>query len=149
MEDNCHQLDRILSIVPSLKPSNIQEIENVNRLYQAIAEAQLSINYVLLNDKTGQVDVAAEQQLVASAIDFVVSNQEAFGKKSLFIPKWWLTQFDKPTSDSNTPVALQYFNQIKTWIDTLEEHVLEDISNDETLIQFYSSAFTNHFKSLT
>ena len=148
MEDNCHQLDRILSIVPSLKPSNIQEIENVNRLYQAIAEAQLSINYVLLNDKTGQVDVTAEQQLVASAIDFVVSNQEAFGKKSLFIPKWWLTQFDKPTSDSNTPVALQYFNQIKTWIDTLEEHVLEDISNDETLIQFYSSAFTNHFKVL-
>lgn len=148
MEQNCSQLDRILSIVPSLKPSNIQEIENVNRLYQAIAEAQLSINYVLLNDKTGQVDVTAEQQLVASAIDFVVSNQEAFGKKSLFIPKWWLTQFDKPTSDSNTPVALQYFNQIKTWIDTLEEHVLEDISNDETLIQFYSSAFTNHFKVL-
>nr|DAJ27813.1 MAG TPA: hypothetical protein [Crassvirales sp.] len=33
MEDNCHQLDRILSIVPSLKPSNIQEIENINRLY--------------------------------------------------------------------------------------------------------------------
>ena len=60
----CSQLDRILSIVPSLKPSNIQEIENVNRLYQAIAEAQLSINYVLLNDKTGQVDVTAEQQLV-------------------------------------------------------------------------------------
>lgn len=148
MEQNCSQLDRILSIVPSLKPSNIQEIENVNRLYQAIAEAQLSINYVLLNDKTGQVDVTAEQQLVASAIDFVVSNQEAFGKKSLFIPKWWLTQFDKPTSDSNTPVALQYFNQIKTWIDTLQEHVLEDISNDETLIQFYSSAFTNHFKAL-
>ena len=148
MEDNCHQLDRILSIVPSLKPSNIQEIENVNRLYQAIAEAQLSINYVLLNDKTGDVDVTAEQQLVTSAIDFVVSNQEAFGKKSLFIPKWWLTQFDKPTSDSNTPVALQYFNQIKTWIDTLEDHILEDISNDETLIQFYSSAFTNHFKAL-
>lgn len=148
MEDNCHQLDRILSIVPSLKPSNIQEIENINRLYQAIAEAQLSINYVLLNDETGQVDVTAEQQLVTSAIDFVVSNQESFGKKSLFIPKWWLTQFDKPTSDSNTPVALQYFNQIKTWIDTLEEHVLEDISNDETLIQFYSSAFTNHFKVL-
>ena len=148
MEDNCHQLDRILSIVPSLKPSNVQEIENVNRLYQAIAEAQLSINYVLLNDGTGQADVTAEQQLVASAIDFVVSNQESFGKKSLFIPKWWLTQFDKPTSDSNTPVALQYFNQIKTWIDTLEEHVLEDISNDETLIQFYSSAFTNHFKVL-
>lgn len=148
MEDNCHQLDRILSIVPSLKPSNIQEIENVNRLYQAIAEAQLSINYVLLNDKTGDVDVTAEQQLVTSAIDFVVSNQEAFGKKSLFIPKWWLTQFDKPTSDSNTPVALQYFNQIKTWIDTLEDHTLEDISNDETLIQFYSSAFTNHFKVL-
>lgn len=148
MEDNCHQLDRILSIVPSLKPSNIQEIENVNRLYQAIAEAQLSINYVLLNDKTGDVDVTAEQQLVTSAIDFVVSNQEAFGKKSLFIPKWWLTQFDKPTSDSNIPVALQYFNQIKTWIDALEEHVLEDISNDETLIQFYSSAFTNHFKVL-
>lgn len=148
MEDNCHQLDRILSIVPSLKPSNVQEIENVNRLYQAIAEAQLSINYVLLNDKTGDVDVTAEQQLVTSAIDFVVSNQEAFGKKSLFIPKWWLTQFDKPTSDSNTPVALQYFNQIKTWVDTLEEHVLEDISNDETLIQFYSSVFTNHFKVL-
>lgn len=148
MEDNCHQLDRILSIVPSLKPSNIQEIENINRLYQAIAEAQLSINYVLLNDETGQVDVTAEQQLVTSAIDFVISNQKAFGKKSLFIPKWWLTQFDKPTSDSNTPVALQYFNQIKTWIDTLEEHVLEDISNDETLIQFYSSAFTNHFKVL-
>lgn len=148
MEDNCHQLDRILSIVPSLKPSNVQEIENINRLYQAIAEAQLSINYVLLNDKTGQIDVTAEQQLVTSAIDFVVSNQEAFGKKSLFIPKWWLTQFDKPTSDNNTPVALQYFNHIKTWIDTLEEHVLEDISNDETLIQFYSSAFTNHFKAL-
>ena len=148
MEDNCHQLDRILSIVPSLKPSNIQEIENINRLYQAIAEAQLSINYVLLNYKTGQVDVTAEQQLVTSAIDFVISNQKSFGKKSLFIPKWWLTQFDKPTSDSNTPVALQYFNQIKTWIDTLEEHVLEDISNDETLIQFYSSAFTNHFKVL-
>ncbi len=148
MEDNCHQLDRILSIVPSLKPSNIQEIENINRLYQAIAEAQLSINYVLLNDKTGQVDVTAEQQLVTSAIDFVISNQKSFGKKSLFIPKWWLTQFDKPTSDSNTPVSLQYFNQIKTWIDTLEEHVLEDISNDETLIQFYSSAFTNHFKVL-
>ena len=148
MEDNCHQLDRILSIVPSLKPSNIQEIENVNRLYQAIAEAQLSINYVLLNDETGDVDVTAEQQLVTSAIDFVVSNQEAFGKKSLFIPKWWLTQFDKPTSDSNTPVALQYFNQIKTWIDTLEDHVLEDISNNEELIQFYSSAFTNHFKVL-
>lgn len=148
MEDNCHQLDRILSIVPSLKPSNIQEIENVNRLYQAIAEAQLSINYVLLNNETGEIDVTAEQQLVTSAIDFIVSNQEAFGKKSLFIPKWWLTQFDKPTSDSNTPVALQYFNQIKTWIDTLEEHVLEDISNDEALIQFYSSAFTNHFKVL-
>lgn len=148
MEDNCHQLDRILSIVPSLKPSNIQEIENINRLYQAIAEAQLSINYVLLNDETGQVDVTAEQQLVTSAIDFVISNQKAFGKKSLFIPKWWLTQFDKPTSDSNTPIPLQYYNQIKTWIDTLEEHVLEDISNDETLIQFYSSAFTNHFKVL-
>lgn len=148
MEQSCSQLDRILSIVPSLKPSNIQEIENVNRLYQAIAEAQLSINYVLLNDETGQVDVTAEQQLVTSAIDFVISNQQAFGKKSLFIPKWWLTQFDKPTSDSNTPVALQYFNQIKTWIDTLEEHVLEDISNNEELIQFYSSAFTNHFKVL-
>ena len=148
MEQNCSQLDRILSIVPSLKPSNIQEIENVNRLYQAIAEAQLSINYVLLNDKTGSIDVTAEQQLVTSAIDFVVSNQEAFGKKSLFIPKWWLTQFDKPTSDSNTPVALQYYNQIKTWIDTLEEHVLEDISNDQNLIQFYSSVFTNHFKVL-
>lgn len=148
MEQNCNQLDRILSIVPSLKPSNVQEIENINRLYQAIAEAQLSINYVLLNDKTGDVDVTAEQQLVTSAIDFVVQNQQSFGKKSLFIPKWWLTQFDKPTSDTNTPVALQYYNQIKTWIDTLEEHVLEDITNDETLIQFYSSAFTNHFKVL-
>ena len=148
MEQNCNQLDRILSIVPSLKPSNVQEIENINRLYQAIAEAQLSINYVLLNDKTGDVDVTAEQQLVTSAIDFVVQNQQSFGKKSLFIPKWWLTQFDKPTSDTNTPVALQYYNQIKTWIDTLEEHVLEDITNNETLIQFYSSAFTNHFKIL-
>lgn len=148
MEQNCNQLDRILSIVPSLKPSNVQEIENINRLYQAIAEAQLSINYVLLNDKTGDVDVTAEQQLVTSAIDFVVQNQQSFGKKSLFIPKWWLTQFDKPTSNTNTPVALQYYNQIKTWIDTLEEHVLEDIANDETLIQFYSSAFTNHFKVL-
>ena len=148
MEQNCSQLDRILSIVPSLKPSNVQEIENINRLYQAIAEAQLSINYVLLNDKTGNVDVTTEQQLVTSAIDFVVQNQQSFGKKSLFIPKWWLTQFDKPTSDTNTPVALQYYNQIKTWIDTLEEHVLEDITNNETLIQFYSSAFTNHFKVL-
>nr|DAR97087.1 MAG TPA: hypothetical protein [Caudoviricetes sp.] len=41
-----------------------------------------------------------------------------------------------------------YYNQIKTWIDTLSEHALEDISNDKQLLAFYSSVFTNHFKKL-
>ena len=147
-ESKCSELDRILSIVPSLKPSSTKDVDNINRLYQAIAEAQLAINDVIASDVDGSIDISAEQQLVTSAIDFVVQNQDKFGKRALFVSKWWLTQFDNPSTNVNTSVPLMYYNQIKTWIDTLSEHALEDISDDKQLLEFYSSVFTNHFKQL-
>lgn len=147
-ESKCSELDRILSIVPSLKPSSTKDVDNINRLYQAIAEAQLAINDVIASDADSSIDITAEQQLVTSAIDFVVQNQDKFGKQALFVSKWWLTQFDNPSTNVNNSVPLMYYNQIKTWIDTLSEHALEDISNDKQLLAFYSSVFTNHFKKL-
>jgi uncharacterized protein YjgD (DUF1641 family) len=65
-------------------------------------DAQTALDDFLQSDKDVQVDVRAEQELIASAMEKLAENSEVFGAMSKFVQKWWLTNFSENDSTNTS-----------------------------------------------
>jgi hypothetical protein len=89
-------------------------------------------------------------------MEMIVSNREYYGTKAVEVAKWWLTKFSLQGEEDNSTetsvakqVALnQYYDTISSWIETLREHVLNDIEDDVKMQAWYSILLNNYFKKL-
>jgi hypothetical protein len=85
----------------------------------------------------------------------MAEHPESFGRESIFVRRWWLTNFIlSPTHNTAYQVRNQfeqlraYVKMINSWVDTLENHVVQDLDNHRQLQIWYSTLLNNHFSKL-
>ena len=151
----CNELDIVLQYVPNLKATTKAEKENVNKLYQVIFDAQKALDDLLQDPNASNFDVRAEEELIATAMEVLTENKENFGAMSMFMRKWWANNFvigqGGNTQQEVLSVAQQtagFINTINSWVDTLTNHVIQDLDNHEALQEWYSSILNRYFSKL-
>lgn len=151
----CNELDIVLQYVPNLKATTKAEKENVNKLYQVIFDAQKALDDLLQDPNASNFDVRAEEELIATAMEVLTENKENFGAMSMFMRRWWANNFvigqGGNTQQEVLSVAQQtagFINTINSWVDTLTNHVLQDLDNHEALQEWYSSILNRYFSKL-
>ncbi len=155
LSEACRELDTALSNAPDVKVTTKEEKEAVNKLYQCIFDAQRALNDVLLNEESNKINVQAEQELIASAMEQLAKNPN-FDKLQKFVQKWWLDNIVLNTSKQNTQFVAKnqneqftaYFNTIQNWIDTLYKHVMQDLDNSPVLQDWYDTLLNVYFAKL-
>ena len=151
----CNELDIVLQYVPNLKATTKAEKENVNKLYQVIFDAQKALDDLLQDPNASNFDVRAEEELIATAMEVLTENKENFGAMSMFMRRWWANNFvigqGGNTQQEVLSVAQQtagFINTINSWVDTLTNHVIQDLDNHEALQEWYSSILNRYFSKL-
>lgn len=155
LSEACRELDTALSNAPDIKATTREEKEAVNKLYQCIFDAQQALNDVLLNEESNQINVQAEQELIASAMEHLAENPN-FDKLQKFVQKQWLDSIVLNTSKQNTQFVAKnqneqftaYFNTIQNWINTLYGHVMQDLENNPRLQDWYDTLLNVYFAKL-
>ena len=155
LEEACRELDALIPMAPVKKAMTDEDKNVVRKLYQAIMDAQVALDDYLRSDKESGLDVSPEIEVIASAMEKLAENTEAFGSMSVFVQRWWLTNFSEqaPTNTSETVIGefntmSHYFQKIKQWIDTLKDHVLRDLYNHPKLQEWYSTLLNEYFTKL-
>ena len=151
----CQELDAHLNQIPGLKITTQEERDEIDRLVELVFEAQRCLDDVLQNADISTLDVSAEQQLIAGALEKMTENKENFGKASLFIRNWWATNFVVGRGNNNS-VSVQsvwdqykgYINKINSWVDTLRNHVLSELEGNLDLQEWYSAILNNYLQQL-
>lgn len=144
LDDLCSELDRTLDLVPQWKAKDQSEKDAVYRLYQGIFDVQNALNDVLTDPEASEIDVTDEESLIAHAMEVITENRNNFGDASVFMQKWWLNNFvTNPKQD-----AASFVQQIQSWCDTLQNHVLYEIENRPRLQAWYNSILNNYFSVL-
>lgn len=152
--ESCAEIDSMMNQIPAVAPVTQEEKDALDLFFYYVQQAQDALNEVL---KSGaKIDVRQEEELISSAMEMIVSNREYYGTKAVEVAKWWLTKFSlQGEEDNNTEksiakqVALnQYYDTISSWIETLREHVLNDIEDDTIMQAWYSILLNNYFKKL-
>lgn len=122
----CKELDAVLSKIPPLKPTAHIEKENVKKLYQVIFDAQKALDELLQDPNASMIDVRAEEELIASAMEFLAENKQNFGAMSIFVQKWWADNFVVGKSGNTEKgvssifdQSVMFVNTINSWIETL------------------------------
>jgi chromosome segregation ATPase len=126
LRDICADLDLVLDEIPSLKITTQAERNNVNKLVETIFDAQFALDELLRNPEAAQIDLRKEEELIATALEKMVQNKDNFGKASMFVRKWWTTNFSVGTYNNTSEnvrniseMMFGYANKIKSWVDTL------------------------------
>ena len=155
LTDACDQLDLMLEHVPDTKATTKIEKENVKKLYQVIFDAQRALDDLLQDENASQIDVTDKEELIASAMERLIENKDNFGAMSKFMCKWWADNFvigsGNNTQQGVRNVAEQssmFVNTIRTWMDTLYNHVVTDLDNHPALQEWYSSILNRYFSKL-
>lgn len=155
LSNACSELDLMLDYIPDTKATTQIEKENVKKLYQVIFDAQKALDDLLQDPDASQIDVTKEEELIASAMERLIENKDNFGAMSVFMCKWWADNF-VTGSRTNTEQQVQnpaeqsamFVNTIRTWIDTLYNHVVTDLDNHPALQEWYSSILNRYFSKL-
>jgi hypothetical protein len=85
----------------------------------------------------------------------IATHPESFGSASIFMQKWWLNNFiigsrsnDGVRVKSEAEQYAGYVNTIRSWIDTLHNHVVGELDNHRQLQIWYSTLLNNYFSKL-
>jgi hypothetical protein len=155
LRDICADLDLVLDEIPSLKITTQAERNNVNKLVETIFDAQFALDELLRNPEAAQIDLRKEEELIATALEKMVQNKDNFGKASMFVRKWWTTNFSVGTYNNTSEsvrniseMMFGYANKIKSWVDTLQNHVLSELADHVDLQEWYSAVLNNYFSKL-
>ena len=155
LTDACTELDNMLDLVPVKRVTTQTDKENVKKLYQAIFDAQVALNDYIEYDPSNTIDVTREEELIASAMERLAESNENFGRLNIFVKRWWLNNFSKGITDNTSELISgdfykfqAYRTKIQSWIQTLQQHVLEDLDNHPLLQEWYSSLLNNYFTVL-
>ena len=143
LEDSCNELDLLLDEFTPGKPISAEDKALINKIYKAIFDAQCALDDVLQTKSLEGIDVTAEEELIASAVEKLVQNREYFGAASMFMQRWWLTNFTGAYDNFNS-----YYNQLTSWEKTLRDHVLNDLYGHEKLQAWYNSLINNYLSVL-
>ena len=155
LTDACTELDNMLDLVPVKRVTTQTDKENVKKLYQAIFDAQVALNDYIEHDPSNTIDITREEELIASAMERLAESNENFGRLNIFVKRWWLNNFSKGVTDNTSELISgdfykfqAYRTKIQSWIQTLQQHVLEDLDNHPLLQEWYSSLLNNYFSVL-
>lgn len=155
LTDACTELDNMLDLVPVKRVTTQTDKENVKKLYQAIFDAQVALNDYIEHDPSNTIDITREEELIASAMERLAESNENFGRLNIFVKRWWLNNFSKGVTDNTSELISgdfykfqAYRTKIQSWIQTLQQHVLEDLDNHPLLQEWYSSLLNNYFTVL-
>jgi hypothetical protein len=155
LNDACNELDIVLQYIPQVKATTPVEKENVKKLYQVIFDAQRALDDLLQDPNASTIDVRAEEELIATAMEILAENKENFGAMSMFMRRWWADNFVVGKGDNTQQGVLSIANQfasfvntINSWVDTLTNHVAYDLDNHEVLQEWYSSILNRYFSKL-
>ncbi len=143
LDDSCRELDLLLDEFTPGKPISAEDKSLINKIYKAIFDAQCALDDVLQTKSLVGVDVTAEEELIASAVEKLVQNRQYFGAASMFMQRWWLTTFAGAHDNYNS-----YFTQLSSWEKTLRDHVLHDLYGHEKLQAWYNSLINNYLSVL-
>lgn len=143
LDDSCRELDLLLDEFTPGKPISEEDKVLINKIYKAIFDAQCALDDVLQTKSLEGIDVIAEEELIASAVEKLVQNRQYFGAASMFMQKWWLTTFTGVHDNYNS-----YFAQLSSWENTLRDHVLHDLYGHEKLQAWYNSLINNYLSVL-
>lgn len=143
LDDSCRELDLLLDEFTPGKPISEEDKVLINKIYKAIFDAQCALDDVLQTKSLEGIDVTAEEELIASAVEKLVQNRQYFGAASMFMQKWWLTTFTGVHDNYNS-----YFAQLSSWENTLRDHVLHDLYGHEKLQAWYNSLINNYLSVL-
>jgi len=155
LNDACNELDIVLQYIPQVKATTPAEKENVKKLYQVIFDAQRALDDLLQDPNASTIDVRAEEELIATAMEILAENKENFGAMSMFMRRWWADNFVVGKGDNTQQGVLSiaqqfasFVNTINSWVDTLTNHVAYDLDNHEVLQEWYSSILNRYFSKL-
>lgn len=143
LEDSCSELDLLLDEFTPGKPISKEDKVLINKIYKAIFDAQCALDDVLQTKSLEGVDVTAEEELIASAVEKLVQNREYFGAASMFMQKWWLTNFIGKEDN-----FISYYDQLTSWEKTLRDHLLDGLYGHEKLQAWYNSLMNNYLPVL-
>lgn len=151
----CQELDSMIDQIPDLKVTTQEEKNNIEQLIDLIFEAQRCLDDVLQNTDIQNIDVYPEQELIATALEKMAQNKEAFGSSSVFVRNWWATNFVVGPRQ-NRSVSVEsvwdqyrgYINKIDSWVSTLRNHVLSELDSNFALQEWYSAILNNYLSEL-
>lgn len=157
LDNVCKELDVLIGKMPDLKIQTQVEKDVANQLYRCIFQAQRALEKVLRNDEQQQIDVTKEEELIASALETLLQYKDLENLHKL-VQKWWLNRFvvgpvvdNKSNSKSVDSIRDQgnsYYRTIKSWIDTLEQYVLNDLHERPVLQDWYDTLLSVYFNKL-
>ena len=139
LQDKCRELDFIRDYILSLRPTEQIERDRINKMYQLVFEAQNILDEVLQNPDARNLNLTYEQELIASTMEVMAENKKNFGAMNVFMMKWWANKF---------ATATEYINTIHSWMDTLYNHVMNDLDGHYALQEWYTSLLNNYFAAL-
>ena len=139
LEDKCKELDIIRDFVLSLRPTEQVERDRINKMYQLVFEAQKLLDELLSHPEASTMDVTQEEEIIASTMEVMAENKKNFGAMNKFMMRWWATNFTK---------VGDYIAVIKSWMNTLENHIMNDLDGHYALQEWYSALLNNYFTVL-
>jgi len=108
-------------------------------MYQLVFEAQKLLDELLSHPEASTMDVTQEEEIIASTMEVMAENKKNFGAMNKFMMRWWATNFTK---------VGDYIAVIKSWMNTLENHIMNDLDGHYALQEWYSALLNNYFTVL-
>lgn len=153
--DAVRDLDICAQYIPEVKVTSKLEADNVRAIYTALFEAQRRLSDFIATEGSDQINIQNEEECIASVMERMAMHPESFGRDSVFVKRWWLNSFIlTPTHNTAYQVRNQfeqtraYVKMINSWVNTLENHVINDLDNHRPLQIWYSTLLNNHFTQL-
>ena len=154
LKDACSDLEVLIDELPDVRVTTDVERNNVEAFVDALFKAQLALDDVLSTQGMDAIDIASEQQLIATAIEILTKNEEGFGKPAVFAKRWWATQFaigvTNNTSErvkTENDIYFGYINRIDSWVQTCAK-AFDNMNGDYSLQEWYSTLMNNYFSVL-